>query len=208
MSKVINGVEIFEESDGLIIKGAFVGAPVTTAGVFAIGCEILGADGKAYRNAGTTASPVWQDTDSISTSEIADLAITTGKIAASAVTYAKVQNVSATDRLLGRKSTGAGVVEEITVGGDISQVGSTFTIGANAVTFAKLATLVQPSHVMKFFVLGSSITGTTLTGLLVNDYIVTIKADGTVTVETCAVADTLPSDPADTSYILVFRTTV
>ena len=31
-----------------------------------------------------------------------------------AVTYAKVQNVSATDRLLGRSSAGAGVIEEIT----------------------------------------------------------------------------------------------
>lgn len=31
----------------------------------------------------------------------------------SAVTYAKIQNVSATDRILGRSSAGAGVVEEI-----------------------------------------------------------------------------------------------
>ena len=30
-----------------------------------------------------------------------------------AVTYAKIQNVSATDRLLGRDSSGAGVIEEI-----------------------------------------------------------------------------------------------
>ena len=35
-------------------------------------------------------------------------------IANSAVTYAKIQNVSATDRLLGRSSAGAGVVQEIT----------------------------------------------------------------------------------------------
>lgn len=35
-------------------------------------------------------------------------------IAADAVTYAKIQNVSATDRLLGRSSAGAGDVEEIT----------------------------------------------------------------------------------------------
>ena len=34
-------------------------------------------------------------------------------IAADAVTYAKMQNVSATNRILGRDSTGAGVVEEI-----------------------------------------------------------------------------------------------
>jgi hypothetical protein len=35
-------------------------------------------------------------------------------IAAGVVTYAKIQNVSATDRILGRSSAGAGVVEEIT----------------------------------------------------------------------------------------------
>ena len=43
----------------------------------------------------------------------ADGTVATAKLANSAVTYAKLQNVSATDRLLGRSSTGAGVVEEI-----------------------------------------------------------------------------------------------
>lgn len=41
-------------------------------------------------------------------------AVITADIAGSAVTYAKIQNVSATDRLLGRSTAGAGVVEEIT----------------------------------------------------------------------------------------------
>jgi hypothetical protein len=41
------------------------------------------------------------------------LAVTTAKIANSNVTYAKIQNVSATNRILGRSSAGAGVVEEI-----------------------------------------------------------------------------------------------
>ena len=39
--------------------------------------------------------------------------IVTNKIANSSVTYAKMQNVSATDKILGRVSTGAGVIEEI-----------------------------------------------------------------------------------------------
>jgi hypothetical protein len=43
-----------------------------------------------------------------------DGSVTTAKIADDAVTYAKIQNVSATDRLLGRSSSGAGNVEEIT----------------------------------------------------------------------------------------------
>lgn len=62
-------------------------------------------------------------------------------IASGAVTYAKIQNVSASDRLLGRKTAGAGAVEEITVGGDITQSGSTFTIAAGVVTLAKMANI-------------------------------------------------------------------
>jgi hypothetical protein len=59
----------------------------------------------------------------VTTAKIADSAITSAKLAADSVitvdiangnvTYAKIQNVSATDRLLGRSSAGAGVVEEI-----------------------------------------------------------------------------------------------
>jgi hypothetical protein len=60
-------------------------------------------------------------------------------IAADSVTYAKMQNISATNRLLGRSTAGAGDTEEITVGGDIAQSGSTFTIGTNVVTNAKAA---------------------------------------------------------------------
>lgn len=43
-----------------------------------------------------------------------DGSITTAMLADDAVTYAKIQNVSATDRLLGRSSAGAGDVQEIT----------------------------------------------------------------------------------------------
>ncbi len=48
-------------------------------------------------------------------------------IANSAVTYAKMQNVSATSRLLGRASTGAGVVEELTIGSGLSLSGNTLS---------------------------------------------------------------------------------
>lgn len=40
-------------------------------------------------------------------------AVTTAKIADDAVTYAKIQDVTATDKVLGRSTSGAGVVEEI-----------------------------------------------------------------------------------------------
>jgi hypothetical protein len=51
--------------------------------------------------------------DAVTNAKIADLAVDTDQIAADAVTYAKIQNVSETDRVLGRKSTGAGNIEEI-----------------------------------------------------------------------------------------------
>ena len=73
------------------------------------------------------------------------------------VTYAKMQNVSATDRLLGRDASGAGDVEELTVGGGIeftgtggiqtsaftgdvtkSAGGTSTTIANDSVTFAKM----------------------------------------------------------------------
>jgi hypothetical protein len=49
----------------------------------------------------------------IDAQEVADASVGTAKIVDDAVTYAKIQNVSATDRLLGRDSSGAGVIEEI-----------------------------------------------------------------------------------------------
>jgi hypothetical protein len=74
-----------------------------------------------------------------------------------AVTYAKIQNVSATDRLLGRDTAAAGDVEELTVSGGIeftgtggiqtsaftgdvtkSASGTVLTIANDAVTYAKM----------------------------------------------------------------------
>ncbi len=52
--------------------------------------------------------------NTVTTAIIQNLAVTTDKIANDAVTYAKMQDVSATDRILGRDSAGAGIVEEIT----------------------------------------------------------------------------------------------
>lgn len=54
------------------------------------------------------------DSGQVLTSNIGDSNVTTAKIADANVTYAKIQNVSATDKLLGRSTSGAGVVEEIT----------------------------------------------------------------------------------------------
>ncbi len=52
--------------------------------------------------------------NAVGASELADDAVDTDAIVNDAVTYAKIQNVSATDRILGRVSSGAGVIEELT----------------------------------------------------------------------------------------------
>jgi hypothetical protein len=46
--------------------------------------------------------------------DITDLTIATGDLANDAVTYAKIQNVTAVDKILGRVTSGAGDIEEIT----------------------------------------------------------------------------------------------
>ena len=61
--------------------------------------DIAGADGQVLRVSGTA---------------LGFGAIATAGITDDAVTYAKIQNVSATDRLLGRATAGAGDIEEIT----------------------------------------------------------------------------------------------
>ncbi len=49
----------------------------------------------------------------ITSAKIKDGAVTADQIGANALTYAKIQNVSATNRVLGRDSAGAGIIEEI-----------------------------------------------------------------------------------------------
>ena len=71
--------------------------------------------------------------DAVETAKIKDANVTTAKIANSNVTYAKIQNVSATDKVLGRVSTGAGVIEEIA------------TTGSGNVVRATSPTLVTPN---------------------------------------------------------------
>ena len=53
-------------------------------------------------------------TNSVDSDELVTDSVITAKIANDNVTYAKIQNVSATDRVLGRDSSGAGIIEEIT----------------------------------------------------------------------------------------------
>lgn len=99
-----------------------------------------GTSGNFLKTNGAGDDPTWESA-SVADGDKGDITVSgsgaTWSIDAGVVTYAKMQNVSATNRLLGRSTAGAGVVEEITVGGDLSQSGSSFTIGANAVSNAK-----------------------------------------------------------------------
>lgn len=92
---------------------------------------------------GSTASTVCVGNDSrlSDTRTPTDGTVTTAKIADSAVTYAKMQSVASTDRLLGRSSAGAGIVEEIvcTAAGralldDVDAAAQRTTLGAAAST--------------------------------------------------------------------------
>lgn len=62
---------------------------------------------------------------------IANNAVGSAEITNAAVTYAKIQNVT-TNRLLGRATTGAGVIEEITLGTGLSLTGTTLNATGTA----------------------------------------------------------------------------
>lgn len=70
-----------------------------------------GTDGQYLTAGGAGANPSWT---TFVTADIPD----------AAVTYAKMQNISATARILGRKTAGAGVTEELTVHDILDMVGS------------------------------------------------------------------------------------
>ena len=121
-------------------------------------------------NAGTDTITINASGGGISDGDKGDITVSgsgaTWTIDNDAVTYAKLQNVSATDRLLGRDTAAAGDVEELTVGGGIEFTGSgglqtsaftgdvtksaggtSTTIANNAVTAGKLATTLDMSGI-------------------------------------------------------------
>jgi len=76
--KDLAGILIQEtNSEGLITLCQSSGNLATTASKFAIGCILTDTtNGKSYSNVGTVASPSWNSVSEITTSEIADGAVT------------------------------------------------------------------------------------------------------------------------------------
>lgn len=102
---------------------------------------------------------------------IDNLAVTTGKIADDAVTYAKMQNVSAASRILGRGSAaGAGNVEEMTLGAGLSLTGTVLA-----------STITQYTDEMARDALGAALVAGTGVTVTVDDGADTITIASTIT---------------------------
>ena len=174
------------------------------------GTKIIDKDGKIYGDIHAAAG-------SIGTTELANDAVTTDKIAAGAVTVtelganavetAKIKNANVTGEKIANKAVGTaqiadGAIEALQINANAVE---TAKIKNANVTLEKLAVALRPSHVIKFIVLGSTIAGSTLEGLEIGDLVMTIPGNGPSTLASVTAVDTLPANPADTDYLIVFR---
>jgi len=128
-------------------------------------------------------------------------AVVTADIAGSAVTYAKIQNVSATDRLLGRSTAGAGVVEEIacTAAGralidDADAAAQRTTLGLGSISTQASSSVA---------ITGGSINGTAIGATTASTgAFTTVSTTGNVGVGTASPNNLLVVSAADTSNSL------
>lgn len=111
----------------LVNSGVFTGDATTTFPALTIANDAItyakmqnvagfSVVGKSTTGSGDAADITAADETVLGRTAVGNLvfaALATGQIAADAVTYAKIQNVSATDKVLGRSTAGAGDIEEI-----------------------------------------------------------------------------------------------
>lgn len=106
-----NGISnsLLRQSAGLSVMGNATNATANIADISAAN------DGEVLRRSGTT---------------LGFGTVATAGIANGAITYSKIQNISANNRLLGRAASGAGSVEEITLGSGLSLSGTTLNVSS------------------------------------------------------------------------------
>lgn len=156
------------------LVGNATGGPAPATAI-AIGATFAFSGSTLQTGAGS-GDVAWSANSYVTT--IQALAVTTGKLAAAAVTYAKVQNVAASS-LLGNPTGAPAAPSEITLGatlafsgtslrtaaltGDVTASANSFatTIAANAVTNAKMATM--SANTVKANATGGSATPTDIT---------------------------------------------
>ena len=112
--------------------------------------------------------------DAIDSEHYTDGSIDTAHIADDQVTYAKIQNVSATNRILGRDSSGAGVIEEITPANLVTMLG--IEANADVTDTANVKTALDASF-GGAGVLGDASDTFTVKGNFVVDGSITLKGD-------------------------------
>jgi hypothetical protein len=107
------GIGDLQVTTGKLADGAVTTAKVTALGTAAYADSSNATTAKIADNTITSAAKIANG--AVNTADqLGSGAVTTAKLGSAAVTYDKIQNVSATDRLLGRSTAGAGSVEEIT----------------------------------------------------------------------------------------------
>lgn len=125
------GSGFFEEltiSDVLDFIGATARGDIVYRGADGWDRLPAGTSGQFLRTQGTTGDPTWATvTGSVSDGDKGDITVSnsgnTWTIDNQAVSYAKIQNISATSRILGRKSGSSGSTEECTLSEVLDMVG-------------------------------------------------------------------------------------
>ena len=127
-----NAIAVQDEGVEIVSAGAFDTVNITGAGV-------------TTTKSGTTLTINVPSGGGLSDGDYGDITVggsgTTLTIDTQAVTYAKIQDVSAASKLLGRGDSSSGSVQEITLGTNLSMSGTTLnaTGGGSAGTLADLA---------------------------------------------------------------------